>query len=99
MAFYQIGAVYYQKSKLSNEEAGSENTNTIYIASDSKGPVGGSVSYQQNNETKLINVSLAAQSLIKVLWGLLIEALKVQVRRNQIQLTSVSLMQSRHFLL
>ncbi len=59
MAFYQIGAVYYQKTKLSNEKPGSENTNTVYIASDSKGPVGGSVSYQQNNETKLINVSLA----------------------------------------
>ena len=59
MAFFQIGALYYQKNNRSTESS-TEATNTLFIASDSKGRVGGSVSYDKNNDYKLINISLAA---------------------------------------
>ena len=59
MAFYQIGAIYYQQEKISDNENQNENKGTLMIASDSKGPVGGSVSYIDDNTGKNLNVSLA----------------------------------------
>lgn len=59
MAFYQIGAIYYQQGKRSENALGADEKDTLFIASDSKGPVGGSVSYRSNEEGEDINVSLA----------------------------------------
>lgn len=59
MAFYQIGAIYYQQEKLSGVDDQTQQKSTLMIASDSKGPVGGSVSYIDNELGKNLNVSLA----------------------------------------
>ena len=63
MAFYQIGAIFYQKNSRKrqdvSETSSSDYDSTLLIASDSKGRVGGSVSYDKREETKLVNVSLA----------------------------------------
>lgn len=57
LAFFKIGALYYQQTKSSFNEATEKNS--LIIASDAKGAVGGSISYHQTEEGKLISVSLA----------------------------------------
>ena len=57
LAFFKIGALYYQQTKSDFNETTEKNT--LVIASDAKGSIGGSVSYHTTDEGKLISVSLA----------------------------------------
>jgi len=64
-AFYQIGAIYYQKTKIESTTDNNQQDNNIstFVASDAKGRVAGSISYQKNElikDSKKISLSLAS---------------------------------------
>ena len=64
-AFYKIGAIFYQKSKIEPSDGRSVGgiDSSTFIASDAKGRVAGSVSYRttdQIKDSKNISVSLAS---------------------------------------
>lgn len=64
-AFYQIGTIYYQKTKSeSTTDSDKQESNiSTFIASDAKGKIAGSLSYQKNDQekgSKKISLSLAS---------------------------------------
>jgi hypothetical protein len=76
MAFYQIGAIYYQQEKNTSSSTGNTDEKTLFIASDSKGPVGGSISYKNTEQGRDIKVSLATPVSEKSALGVTYKYLK-----------------------
>jgi hypothetical protein len=66
-AFYKIGAIYYQKTKVEpiDSETSKEYGTTTFVASDAKGKMAGSISYQKSDESEdSKNISLSLASII-----------------------------------
>ena len=64
LAFYRIGSFYFQKTNLEASNSSDETKGMTLVASDSKGKIAGSISYQNyetnNNEIKIISGSLSS---------------------------------------
>jgi len=74
LSFYRIGSFYFQKTNLKTNNSGTETKGIILVASDSKGKIGGSISYQsfeQNeDERKRISASLSSPIAQKSAFGI-----------------------------